>query len=153
MFLALLHLLHEGFGLLFVDKGETGGAFFEFECVEKGSVLVVSEVIVDLLVPNYAPARRLQETALSALLLLSPKPIWFTYRDIDDFEPKGPSYKVVAEYRSTLDSGICPFLPIGVGDVESCDSYGEDLVGGFRDVPLDSFLIGITENGGHGESS
>lgn len=51
-----------------------------------------------------------------------------------------------------MNSGICPFLSIRVGDVESRDSYGEDLVGGFGDIPLNSFLVGITEDGGHGES-
>lgn len=131
MFLALMHLLDKGLGFLLVDKGQAGGTGFELECMKEGSVLVVSEVVIDLLIPDHAPA---------------------SGRDIDYFKPKSPSHKVIAEDNSPLNSGVCPFLCIWVGDVESRDSYSEDLVGGFGDIPLNSFLVGVTENGGHGES-
>ena len=44
-------------------------------------------------------------------------------------------------------------MRIGVGHIESRDSYGQDLVGRFRHLSLDSFLVGIAENRGHGEST
>lgn len=59
MLLALLHLLDEGLGLLLVDKGEAGGAVFEFERVEKRAVLVISKIVIDFLVPDHASASRL----------------------------------------------------------------------------------------------
>lgn len=52
-----------------------------------------------------------------------------------------------------MDSSICPSLVIRVGDIEPRDSYSEDLVGWFGDISLDSFLVSIGEDGGHGEST
>lgn len=62
MFLALMHLLNKGLGLLLVDKGQAGGTGFELECMKEGSVLVVSEVVIDLLIPDHAPASGLHAT-------------------------------------------------------------------------------------------
>lgn len=62
MFLALMHLFDEGLGLLFVDKGQAGGTDFELECMKEGSILVVSEVVIDLLIPDHAPASGLHRT-------------------------------------------------------------------------------------------
>ena len=62
MFLALMHLLDKSLGLLFVDKGQAGGTGFEFECVKEGPILVVSEVVINLLIPDHAPASGLHET-------------------------------------------------------------------------------------------
>jgi hypothetical protein len=45
-----------------------------------------------------------------------------------------------------LDSGIRPFLHIGIGNVKSRDTHGKDLVSGLGDVALDSFLVGIAED-------
>lgn len=50
--LSLIHLLLELFGLLFVDEAQTSQAFFEFEGMEKGSVLVIVPRIENLLVPD-----------------------------------------------------------------------------------------------------
>lgn len=51
--LPLVDLLDECFRFLLVREGKTGGAVLEFEGMEKGSILVISEVIVELLVPNH----------------------------------------------------------------------------------------------------
>lgn len=119
--------------------------------MEKGSVLVVSEVVIDLLIPDHAPASGLHGTThVSTSMSISS--MRTTYRDVNNFEPKGPSYEIIAEDCSPLNSGVCPFVCIGVGNVESRDSYGEDLVGGFRDIPLDGILVSVTEDGGHCES-
>lgn len=56
-----MHLLDKGLGFLLVDKGQAGGASFELKCMKEGSVLVVSEVVIDLLVPDYAPASGLHK--------------------------------------------------------------------------------------------
>lgn len=50
--LSLIHLLLELFGLLFVDKAQTSQAFFKFEGMKKGPVLVVVPRIENLLVPD-----------------------------------------------------------------------------------------------------
>lgn len=57
--LPFLHLLHEKMGLLLVDEGQAGEAFFYFKGVEKGSILVVGPRLEDFLVPYYAPVRGL----------------------------------------------------------------------------------------------
>jgi hypothetical protein len=59
MFLALLHLLDEGLGLLLINKGQAGRAVFELESMEESSVLIVSKVVIDFLVPDHASASRL----------------------------------------------------------------------------------------------
>lgn len=51
--LAVMHLSDEGLRLLVVGERKTGGAFLELERVKKGSVLVVGEIVVDLLIPNH----------------------------------------------------------------------------------------------------
>jgi hypothetical protein len=119
--------------------------------MEEGSVLVVRKVVIELLIPYHASSSRLHRHIVSTQLLTS-GPACITHRDIDHFEPKCPSHEVIAKNRSPLDAGKSPSLSIGVGDVESCDSYGEDLVSRFGDVPLDSLLVGIAEDRGHGET-
>lgn len=64
MFLALMHLLDKRLGLLLVDKGQAGGTGFELECMKEGSVLVVSEFVIDLLIPDHAPASGLHKTRI-----------------------------------------------------------------------------------------
>lgn len=49
---SLVHLLLELLGLLLVDETERCETFLQFECVEKGSVLVIAPRIEDLLIPN-----------------------------------------------------------------------------------------------------
>ena len=40
-----------------------------------------------------------------------------------------------------------------MGDVKSRDSYSKNLVGRLGDIPLDSFLVHIAKNRGHGVST
>jgi hypothetical protein len=61
VFLALLHLFDEGLGLLLINKGQASRAVFELKCMEKCSVLVISKIVVDFLVPDYTSASRLHE--------------------------------------------------------------------------------------------
>lgn len=56
-----MHLFDECFSLLLVGEGERGRTVLELECVEESTVLVVWEIIIDLLVPDYALSRRLQQ--------------------------------------------------------------------------------------------
>lgn len=79
--LPLIHLLLEGPRLLLVDKRESSQTLFEFEGVEKGSILIVLKCVVYLLVPYHASIRR---------------------GDIDQFNPKGVSDKVVAKHGGAL---------------------------------------------------
>lgn len=57
--LAVVHLLLERLGLLLVGEREAGKAVLELKCVEEDAVLVVGEGVVDLLIPDDAPAGRL----------------------------------------------------------------------------------------------
>jgi hypothetical protein len=63
--LSLIHFLLELFGLLFVDEAQTSQAFFEFEGMKKGSVLVIVPGIEDLLVPDNSSIGRLNRLASS----------------------------------------------------------------------------------------
>lgn len=48
-----------------------------------------------------------------------------------------------------MQAGIGPFLVVGVGDVESRDTDGEDFVSWFGDSPFDRFLVRIAQNRRH----
>ena len=74
-----------------------------------------------------------------------------TYRDIDNLQPACSTNKVIANNRRTLNAGVGPSLRVWIGNIESCDSYSKDLVGGSRNISLDRFFIGIAENRGHDE--
>jgi hypothetical protein len=58
--LSLVHLLLERFGLLLVDKGQTGKTFWilQFKGMEESSVLIILESIIYLLIPEHASAGR-----------------------------------------------------------------------------------------------
>lgn len=49
---AVVHLLFELLGLLFVDKAQASKAIFQLKGVEKGSVLVITPCVEEFLVPN-----------------------------------------------------------------------------------------------------
>lgn len=57
--LAVLHLFEKEGSLLLVDKGEAGETILNFKAVEKGSVLVISPGVKDLLIPENPSVRRL----------------------------------------------------------------------------------------------
>jgi hypothetical protein len=88
--------------------------------VEKGSVLVVTPCIENLLVPNNPSVGR---------------------RDVNHLYPVSVSNQIIDERNSSLKPGICPFRATGIGNVESSNGDGLDLVGLFRNKPLDGVLI------------
>lgn len=49
---ALVHLLDESFGFFLIGKRQSGRTFFQLKGVEKCSILIIMEAIVDLLVPD-----------------------------------------------------------------------------------------------------
>lgn len=79
--LPLVHLLLEGPRLLLVDKRQSGQTLFEFEGMEKGSILIVLKGVVDLLIPYHTPIRG---------------------GDIHQFDPKGVSDKIIAKDGGAL---------------------------------------------------
>ena len=153
MLLPLVYLLDEGLGLFLVGKGQTGGTLLEFEGVEEGAVLVVGEIVIDFLVPDYASFGGLSSGISLAKLYGVPRGCVLrarvTYRHIHQFQPKGAADQVVCQDHSPLQAGVDPPLGIWIRHIEPCDRYGEDLVGGFGDIPLDGLLVGVGEDRRH----
>lgn len=52
IFLSICHLLEELLRLLIVRKGESGNTILDLETVEEDTVLTVTPLLVDLLVPE-----------------------------------------------------------------------------------------------------
>ncbi len=97
--------------------------------MEEGPVLVVLESIIDLLIPN--------DAAVSG-------------RDVDQFDPEGVPDEVVGEHGGPLEACIGPSVrAAGEDNVQTGDSYGLDLVGGFGDEAFDCLFVVIGEDGGH----
>jgi hypothetical protein len=57
--LSIVHFLLELLGLLLIHEAQPSDAFFQFECMKKGPVLVICPGIKNLLVPYDAAIRRL----------------------------------------------------------------------------------------------
>lgn len=74
-----------------------------------------------------------------------------TYRDIYELEPESVADQVIGKNGSALQSCVCPFLGAGVGNVESRDTDGKNLVPGLWDRSFHGVLIRIGQNGRHGE--
>ena len=71
------------------------------------------------------------------------------YRDVDDFQPKSTTNEIIRKHRSALYTSVDPSLRIRIRDIQSRDRYSVDLVRGLGDIPLDGFLVRVTEDGGH----
>jgi hypothetical protein len=125
----LIHLLLESPRLFLVDKRQAGHTLFEFKGMEKSSVLVILEGIVDFLIPNYASACR---------------------RDVDQLDPESVPDKVVAEDGGALKARIGPSVSAGESNIEPSDSDSLDLVGSLGYGPLDDLLFAFTQYGRHG---
>lgn len=88
--------------------------------MEKRSVLVVVEWIIDLLVP--------ENTA-------------FGGRYINQLYPICIAHQIIRQYRCSLKTGIGPSLPVGIGYIETCNGSGMDLIGCFRHRSLHRLFI------------
>lgn len=58
--LSVVHLLFELLRLLLIHEAQAGDAFFQFEGVKKGAVMVVAPCVEDFLVPDDSTRRRLE---------------------------------------------------------------------------------------------
>lgn len=125
---SLVHLLLELLGLLLVDETERCETFLQFECVEKGSVLVIAPRIEDLLIPN------------------DPAVGW---RNIYQFEPVGVADQIVGQHNGALQSRVGPFRAIGIRNIELGDGNGLDFVGLLGHEALDGILVVVVEDRGH----
>lgn len=148
--LPLLELFNEGFGLFLVGEGEASGAVFELERMEKCTVLVVMEIIVDFLVPDDTSSGGLDVGCQhnSGNWRRGGKG---THRDVDQLQPESTADQIIRKHSRTLQTGINPSLRVGIGDIEPRDRDSMDLVGGFGDIALDGFFVGVSEDGGHDE--
>jgi len=118
--LTFIHLLFELLCFLLVSKGQAGQTVLELKGVEKGTVLVVLEGVVDFLVPDDAAIRR---------------------RDVDHLDPKSVADEVVGEDYGALQAGILPSVVVWICNVQLCDSDSMDLVGSLGDLSLDILLV------------
>lgn len=64
------HLLDESLGFLLVGEGQPRRTVLKLKGMKEGAVLVVSEVIVKLLVPNYASVHGLPQAQRQQVHLL-----------------------------------------------------------------------------------
>lgn len=127
-------------------------------------VLIIVEIIVDFLIPDHTFPSRLSVEHRISISYISPQSCLSlpnnpelagreekerTYRDINHLQPEGTSNQVIRKHRSTLQTRIHPSLRVRVRDIQSRDRYSVDLVGGFGDIALDGFLVGVTKDGGH----
>lgn len=69
-----------------------------------------------------------------------------TYRHINQFDPESISDQIIGKHRSALKSGIGPFVPVWVGNVQLGDGNSMDLVGGLGHRSLDSQFVVVVEN-------
>lgn len=70
-------------------------------------------------------------------------------RYIHHLEPIRIPHQVIGEDDGALPSCVGPSLPAWVGDVQSGDGNGLDLIGLFWDEPLDGLLVLLAKDGGH----
>lgn len=151
-----MDLLNEGLSFLLIGERQASSAVFQFECVKEGPVLVVGKVVVDLLVPDDASPGGLKlRWHISSLLHWNNSKIRElrlqsrTHRYIHDLKPERAPDQVIGQDSGALDACVCPFVGVRVGNIESRNSYGMDLVRRLRDISLDSFFVGITQDRRH----
>lgn len=119
--LTLVDLLLELLRLFLVCKTQPSHAVLQFKAVEKGSILVVLESVVDLLVPDDATVGR---------------------RDIYQLDEVGIAHEVVCQDCSTLQASVYPSTSVRrVRNVQLGDCDGVDLVGRFGYGALHRLLV------------
>lgn len=124
----VVHLLLELSGLFLVNKGQASPAFLDLEGMEEGPIGIVRPGFEEFLVPYDTPIAR---------------------RYIHHLEPIRIPHQIIGEDDGSLPSRVGPSLPVWVGDVQSGDGNGLDLIGLFWDEPLDGLLVLLVKDGGH----
>lgn len=124
---ARLDFLVEASSLLLIGKRETGHAVLELEGVEKGPIVVVSEALVELLIPDHA--------LVGLNWVVSIARTWAgiegdggTYDDINNLEEERVPDEILGKHHGATDSGEVPSVFVGVVDVETGDGDGDDVV-------------------------
>lgn len=90
--------------------------------MEKGTVLVVLEGVVDLLIPYHTP---------------------ICGRDIHQLDPERVSDQVVGQHDCPLQTGVGPSIAVGMGNVETSNGDSLNLVGGLWNGAFDSLFVSL----------
>ena len=141
--LTIIHLLLKLFRFLLVGERETCKTFLKLEGVEKGSILIIVERVINFLIPydptigtldvvRYWSSEQYQDIC--------------TYRNINQLDPKRVTHQVVRQYCRALQSSIHPLLPIWISNIESHNSDSLNLIRGFGYSPLDSLFVIFREH-------
>lgn len=96
--------------------------------MEENSVLVVVPCVEDLLVPDDSSVGR---------------------RNVNHLDPVGIADEVVGKHHGALQSSERPSRLIRVGNVETGDCDGLDLVALLGDEALDRLLVVVVQDGRH----
>lgn len=151
---AVVHLFFELLGLFFVDEAEAGQAVFQLKGVEKGAVLVVGPRIVYFLIPDDASSGGLEQGPGQQM---EPgfrggrgEGGWSTNRNVDHFQPVRVADEIVGQDDGALETGVGPFGAVGVGNEETGDGDGLNLVGLLGNEALDRVLVIVVEDRRHG---
>lgn len=119
--LALINLLLELLRFFFVCKTQTCHAVLQFEAVEEGSVLVVLERVVDLLIPEDAAVGR---------------------RNIHQLNEVSVAHEVVRQDCGALQAGVDPSVAVlWVRNVQFSDGDGVDFVRGLWHSALHCLFV------------
>ena len=128
--LPLINFLLELLCLFLICKAETRETVLELESVEERPVLIVGESVVDLLIP--------QNTTICG-------------GDVYKLDEVRVAHKIIGEDRSALQASVGPSVAVvWVSNVELGNGDGVDFVGSLRYGTLDSLLVVVREDGGHG---
>lgn len=128
--LPLINFLLELLCLFLICKAETRETVLKLESVEERPVLVVGKCVVDLLIP--------QNTTIRG-------------GDVYKLDEVGVAHEIIGEDRSALQASVGPSVAVvWVSNVELGNGDGVDFVGSLRYGTLDSLLVVVREDGGHG---